>query len=160
MCEQEADIIPLPIVITADQALSVADISPGISEKMNKGMFGWRRRERELLKTTQWLMLKGGLSGVPSISCFKESTQVSPELKVSSGVSTPLSLCHGSSQKESFHNKWRSQVHLKKALYMQCAVEKLLNIFPGCQKLKYIKEKTLALLPPKHRLGCWKLGLE
>lgn len=39
MWEQEADIIPLAIVITADQALSVADISPGISVKMNKEMF-------------------------------------------------------------------------------------------------------------------------
>ena len=47
--EPETDPIPLPPVITADQALSVADISPGISAKMSKEMFkgSEMRAERE-----------------------------------------------------------------------------------------------------------------
>ena len=50
--EPETDPIPLPCVITADQALSVADISPGISAKMSKEMFkeSEKRAERALLK--------------------------------------------------------------------------------------------------------------
>lgn len=52
--EPETDPIPLPCVITADQALSVADISPGISEKMIKEMFKGSEKgvERALLKNT------------------------------------------------------------------------------------------------------------
>lgn len=52
--EPETDPIPSPCVITADQALSVADISPGISEKMIEEMFkgSKKRAERALLKNT------------------------------------------------------------------------------------------------------------
>lgn len=52
--EPGTDPIPLPCVITADQALSLADISPGISEKMIKEMFkgSEKRVERALLKNT------------------------------------------------------------------------------------------------------------
>ena len=52
--EPETDPIPLPCVITADQALSVADISSGISVKMSKEMFKGSERgaERALLKNT------------------------------------------------------------------------------------------------------------
>ena len=50
--EPETDPIPKLCVITADQALSVADISPGISEKMIREMLkgSERRTERVLLK--------------------------------------------------------------------------------------------------------------
>lgn len=52
--EPDTDPIPLPRVITADQTLSVADISPGISVKMSKEMFmkSKKRAERALLKNT------------------------------------------------------------------------------------------------------------
>lgn len=71
--EPETDPIPLPPVITEDQALSVADISPGISAKMSKEMFKGsnRKAERALLKKRR-LMLNEGLSGVRQISRFKK----------------------------------------------------------------------------------------
>lgn len=48
--EPKTDSIPLPCVITVDQALSVADISLGICVKMSKEMFkgSERRVERAL----------------------------------------------------------------------------------------------------------------
>lgn len=115
------------------------------NEQRNVQSIGWRRRARELLKTTQWLMLNGGLSGVPSISCFKESTQVSPELKESSGVSAPLSLCHGFfSRNESFHNKWRAEVHPKKnkkrSAHEMC-FWKSLEYFPLLTEIKIQKKR-------------------
>lgn len=78
-------------------------------------------------------MLNGGLSGVPSISCFKESTQVSPELKESSRVSAPLSLCHVFSPKMNPFtiNGEQKFTRKKKKQHMTCAVEKVLNIFHG-----------------------------
>lgn len=111
------------------------------NEQRNVQSIGWRRRARELLKTTQWLMLNGGLSGVPSISCFKESTQVSPELKESSGVSAPLSLCHGFfSRNESFHDKWRAEVHQKKRSAHEMCFWKSLEYFPLLTEIKIQKK--------------------
>lgn len=43
--EPETDPIPLPCVITADQALSVADISPGISAKNEQRNVQGKREE-------------------------------------------------------------------------------------------------------------------
>lgn len=114
MWEQEADIIPLATVITADQALSVADISPGISVKMNKGMFkvekGKKKEgtlknntvtnvERRIIRCTFNIMLQRKLLGKPSIKSKRWSQR---------SFITAI----GFSQDESFHNKWRSQVHL------------------------------------------------
>lgn len=151
----------LRLVITADQALSVADISPGISVKMNKEMLKVERgrRKRELLKTTPWLMLNGGLSGVPSISCFKESNQVSPELKVSTGVSNPLSLPLGFLRMNPFTINGDHKFTWEKK---PCTCNVLLKKSGNFPWLTEIREKhcTAATKTQIGLLRCWYLGLE